>query len=107
MKVDQIQKCFILIIIFNITDILINVFILMHGEAGTQLSSNINDGLRSLTDAGRKEVLGIAKGLQKIGVKFDIIASTPLKRAHEETVYIYIYIYIYILRSKTYYLDME
>jgi phosphohistidine phosphatase len=60
-----------------------DLFILRHGEAGTRLSSNINDGLRSLTDAGRKEVLGIAKGLQKIGVKFDIIASSPLKRAHE------------------------
>ena len=60
-----------------------DLFILRHGEAGTRLSSNINDGLRSLTDAGRKEVLGVAKGLKKIGVKFDIIASSPLKRAHE------------------------
>jgi len=60
-----------------------DLYILRHGEAGTRLSSNINDGLRSLTDAGRKDIMGVAKGLQKSGVKLDIIASSPLKRAHE------------------------
>lgn len=60
-----------------------DLFILRHGEAGNRLSSNINDGLRSLTDTGRKDIMAVAKGLQKSGVRFDVIASSPLKRAHE------------------------
>ena len=59
------------------------LFILRHGEAGQKLSSNPSDRQRSLTATGKDEVMEVAKALKKIGIKFDLIASSPLKRAYE------------------------
>lgn len=59
------------------------LFILRHGEAGQRLSSNPSDRQRSLTATGKEEVTEVAKALRKIGTKFDIIATSPLKRAYE------------------------
>lgn len=59
------------------------LFILRHGEAGQRLSSNPSDRQRSLTTTGKEEVTEVAKALRKIGTKFDVIASSPLKRAYE------------------------
>ena len=58
------------------------LFILRHGEAGQRLSSNPSDRQRSLTATGKEEVMEVAKALKKIGTKFDLIASSPLKRAY-------------------------
>jgi len=62
------------------------LFILRHGEAGQRLSSNPNDRLRSLTATGKEEVTEVAKALKRIGTKFDIIATSPLKRAYETAI---------------------
>jgi phosphohistidine phosphatase len=59
------------------------LFILRHGEAGQRLPSNPSDRQRSLTATGKEEVTEVAKTLRKIGTKFDVIASSPLKRAYE------------------------
>jgi|SRR5215475_12574959 len=59
------------------------LFILRHGEAGKKLSSLVGDHARPLTSTGRTEVLEEAKALKKIGIKFDLIITSPLKRAFE------------------------
>jgi phosphohistidine phosphatase len=59
------------------------LFILRHGEAGKKLSSTVGDHARPLTSTGKAEVLEEAKALKRIGVKFDLIISSPLKRAYE------------------------
>ena len=57
------------------------LFILRHGEAGqTSLSS---DRIRPLTSAGKTEIFEIAKALKIIGLKFDLVVTSPLKRAYD------------------------
>ena len=58
------------------------LFILRHGEAG-QRSSQASDRTRPLTTSGKAEVLEIAKALKIIGLKFDVIVTSPLKRAYD------------------------
>jgi phosphohistidine phosphatase len=58
------------------------LFILRHGEAG-QRSSQASDHIRPLTTAGKGELLEIAKALKIIGLKFDVVATSPLKRAYD------------------------
>jgi phosphohistidine phosphatase len=57
-----------------------DLFILRHGEAGNRLSSATSDFHRPLTLAGKREVRDIAKS---VGVKFNIIITSPLKRTYE------------------------
>lgn len=59
------------------------LFILRHGEAGKKLATGNRDFERSLTVAGQKEVAHIAKSLKDLGIKFDFILTSPLKRAHQ------------------------
>ena len=54
-----------------------------HGDAGNRLSDPIKDTKRQLTVSGKKEVVEIAKSLKKLGVKFNIIYSSPLARAFQ------------------------
>jgi phosphohistidine phosphatase len=66
------------------TDLLLmELYILRHGEAGKRQQVVNKDSERALTVTGKQEVREIAKGLQELGVKFDFIATSPLKRAHE------------------------
>jgi phosphohistidine phosphatase len=58
-----------------------NLFILRHGEAGK--FSDGNDFVRPLTDAGATDVTHVAEWLKDLGVKFDAIITSPLKRAHQ------------------------
>ena len=58
------------------------LFILRHGEAG-QRSSITSDRIRPLTSAGKAEIYEIAKALKIIGLKFDIVVTSPLKRAYD------------------------
>ena len=58
-----------------------NLFILRHGEAGK--FSDGNDFVRPLTDAGATDVTHMAEWLEDLGVKFDAIITSPLKRAHQ------------------------
>lgn len=58
------------------------LFILRHGEAG-QRSSQASDQKRPLTSTGKVEILEIAKALKIIGLKFDLVVTSPLKRAYD------------------------
>ena len=60
-----------------------DLFILRHGEAGKRLSSGTSDSARPLTVTGKRDVTVIAKSLKGIGVKFNLIITSPLKRAHQ------------------------
>jgi phosphohistidine phosphatase len=56
---------------------------LRHGYAGNRLSDPMKDTKRQLTVSGKKEVVEIAKSLKKLGVKFNVIFSSPLARAFQ------------------------
>lgn len=60
-----------------------DLFILRHGEAGQRVSAGRGDFQRPLTAAGQKEVSEIATSLKDLGIKLDIVISSPLKRAHQ------------------------
>ena len=60
-----------------------DLFILRHGYAGNRLSDPMKDTKRQLTVSGKKEVVEIAKSLKKLGVKFNVIFSSPLARAFQ------------------------
>lgn len=57
------------------------LFILRHGEAGQR--SHSSDRIRPLTSAGKAEIFEIAKALKIIGLKFDLVVTSPLKRAYD------------------------
>ncbi|HEY8140814.1 MAG TPA: phosphohistidine phosphatase SixA [Nitrososphaera sp.] len=57
------------------------LYILRHGEAGKSLPSGGRDSERVLTVSGKEEILEIAGALAKLDVKFDFVATSPLKRA--------------------------
>ncbi|HYC27096.1 MAG TPA: phosphohistidine phosphatase SixA [Nitrososphaerales archaeon] len=59
-----------------------DLFILRHGEAGTRMSSG-KDNERSLTEAGRMEMARISRAMATDEFNFDVVASSPLKRAKE------------------------
>jgi phosphohistidine phosphatase len=58
------------------------LIILRHGETG-QRSSIASDSIRPLTSSGEAEIHEIAKALKIIGLKFDIVVTSPLKRAYD------------------------
>ena len=60
-----------------------DLFILHHGEAGKRLSSDGSDFGRPLTVTGKREVTDIAKSLKELGVQFNFIITSPLKRSHQ------------------------
>jgi len=59
------------------------IFIMRHGDAGKRLSVSKKDSERSLTVQGRKEIEEISSALYRRRYRFDIIATSPLKRAHD------------------------
>ncbi len=59
------------------------LYILRHGEAGKRLQSTIKDSERGLTVAGQEEIVQIAKGVMRLGIKLNFIAASPLKRAYQ------------------------
>ena len=54
-----------------------------HGYAGNRLSDPMKDIKRELTVSGKKEVVEIEKSLKKLGVKFNVIFSSPFTRAFQ------------------------
>jgi phosphohistidine phosphatase len=42
-----------------------------------------SDRIRPLTSAGKAEIHEIAKALKIIGLKFDLVVTSPLKRAYD------------------------
>jgi phosphohistidine phosphatase len=61
----------------------VELYILRHGEAGKRIPSGSKDSERPLTVAGKEEVGQVAEALDRLGVKLDFIATSPLNRAHE------------------------
>ena len=59
------------------------LYILRHGEASKRTSNASKDSERPLTIAGQGEVMEVANALDKLGVKFDFVATSPLKRARQ------------------------
>ncbi|MGL5804730.1 MAG: phosphohistidine phosphatase SixA [Xenococcaceae cyanobacterium] len=58
------------------------VYLIRHGLAGEH-GDYEDDNLRPLTDEGRKKTAKVAKRLSEIGVRFDIILTSPLTRASQ------------------------
>jgi phosphohistidine phosphatase len=61
----------------------LDVYLLRHGEAGKRIPAASKDTERALTAAGRQEIEKVGEAMGKIGYKFDVVASSPLKRARE------------------------
>lgn len=60
-----------------------NLFVLRHGEAGARVDAPEGDAERNLTPEGRREMADVAKFVESLGVKFDVLATSPLKRSIE------------------------
>ena len=60
-----------------------DLYLLRHGEAGKMVAMAARDMERALTAAGKEEVEEVAKALSKLGFEFDVVASSPVKRAKE------------------------
>lgn len=60
-----------------------DLYVLRHGEAGKRLAAGSKDSGRALTVAGAKEVEEIAGAIAKLGIKPDLVATSPLARAHQ------------------------
>jgi phosphohistidine phosphatase len=59
------------------------LFVLRHGEAGKSIPSGSSDSKRPLTVTGERELIVISKALRKMGVKLDVILTSPLQRARQ------------------------
>jgi phosphohistidine phosphatase len=59
------------------------ILILRHGEAGKRIAPSSHDADRQLTVAGKDEVTRVAQSMKEIGMKFDVIGTSPLKRARQ------------------------
>jgi phosphohistidine phosphatase len=61
-----------------------DLYILRHGIAEELSESNLaHDSQRRLTTEGRKKVHRVAQGMKMLGLKFDLILSSPYLRASE------------------------
>jgi phosphohistidine phosphatase len=61
-----------------------NLSFLRHGVAADAGAPGATDDHgRPLTDEGREKTVRVAKGLQRLGLVFDLILSSPLVRARE------------------------
>jgi len=59
------------------------LYLLRHGEAGKRIPVASKDSGRALTAAGKQEIEEVGKAMAKLGYSFDVVASSPLKRAKE------------------------
>ena len=58
-----------------------DLYVLRHGEAGERLPAGGSDSERPLTVTGIEEVEQVADGLSTLGLKFDLVATSPLLRS--------------------------
>jgi phosphohistidine phosphatase len=58
------------------------VYLIRHGLAGER-GTYADDEQRPLTNKGRQKTTKVAEGLLTVGVKFDLILSSPLVRASQ------------------------
>lgn len=61
----------------------VELYILRHGEAGKRIPSVSKDSERTLTVTGQEEVKEVATALDRLGVTFDFVVTSPLKRASQ------------------------
>jgi phosphohistidine phosphatase len=59
-----------------------DVYILRHGKAG-EAGPGTSDTDRMLTEKGRKEIASAGRWIVSQGIRFDLIAASPLTRAQE------------------------
>lgn len=58
-----------------------NLYILRHASAGTRRPNPVLDVKRGLDKEGKQQCITVANLLNSLHVQFDVIASSPLKRA--------------------------
>lgn len=58
------------------------LYLIRHGIAAER-GTYQNDELRPLTEKGRQKTRQVAQKLQEIGIRFDIILTSPLLRAYQ------------------------
>src|SRR5271170_3090683 len=58
-----------------------NLYILRHANAGTPRKSPTLDAKRPLDKEGKQQCILIATALNALNIHFDLIVSSPLKRA--------------------------
>jgi phosphohistidine phosphatase len=61
----------------------LELYLLRHGEAGKRMNAISKDRERALTSLGKKEMERIAEALAESGYEFDVVATSPLRRALE------------------------
>jgi len=61
----------------------VELYLMRHGEAGKRIPVAARDTVRALTAAGRQDVEEVGEALAKLGYRFDVVATSPLKRAKE------------------------
>lgn len=59
------------------------LYLLRHGEAGSRLPVSSRDQERPLTAEGKEDVEAAGKALARMGLQFDVVAASPLKRAKD------------------------
>ena len=60
-----------------------NLYLLRHGIAAEKGNDFPEDSLRPLVSAGVKETLAVAKGMKRLGIRPDLVLSSPFTRARE------------------------
>ena len=58
-----------------------NLYVLRHASAGTRRTNEALDAKRPLDKEGKQQCILVANCLNALNVHFDVIASSPLKRA--------------------------
>jgi len=59
----------------------VNIYILRHASAGTRRANPLIDVKRSLDKEGKQQCMLVGSYLNALNVQFDLIVSSPLKRA--------------------------
>lgn len=70
------------LITIQVTCLIVELFILRHGKAEARAMGS-TDADRALTGQGREEIKKIGRWTEAMGYTFDLIATSPLKRARE------------------------
>lgn len=70
------------LITHQVTCVIVELFILRHGKAEAR-TMGTSDADRALTGQGREEIKKIGRWTVTMGYSFDVIATSPLKRAME------------------------
>jgi phosphohistidine phosphatase len=65
------------------TEIMTQLYLLRHGIAVQRGASDVPDDERPLTPKGEKRMRQIGRGLRRLGLDFDKIATSPLPRARQ------------------------